>query len=89
MRRIGLWQFEPPPPEAFEFRSAFAMDTMAFIQWLQFVLIPRVRDLMENGGEWPSDSYVGVKAVRELDGVDEAEGLISLLSEFDGLFAGA
>jgi uncharacterized protein YqcC (DUF446 family) len=85
MRRIGFWQVEPPPPEAFEFRVAFAMDTMAFSQWLQFVFIPRVRSLLENGGEWPSGSQVGVKAVREFDGVEEAANLVGLLSEFDAL----
>ena len=86
MRRIGFWQSEPPPPEAFEFRAAFAMDTMAFSQWLQFVFIPRVRSLLENGGQWPPSSHVGAQAVREFDGVNEASDLVSLLSEFDALF---
>jgi uncharacterized protein YqcC (DUF446 family) len=86
MRRIGLWQEEPLPPEAYDFRSAFGMDTMAFTQWLQFILIPRVRSIIEEGGSFPAESHVAAQAVRELDGHPDASALMSLLAEFDALF---
>src|SRR5215216_345513 len=38
MKRIGMWQSAPLEPERYNFTQAFAMDTMAFSQWLQFVL---------------------------------------------------
>ena len=44
MRRIGYWQSEPLRPEQMEFTQAFAMDTMIFAQWMQFVFLPRVRE---------------------------------------------
>ncbi|MDQ5825639.1 MAG: YqcC family protein [Chloroflexota bacterium] len=83
MQRIGMWSAEPPPAEAFEFRAAFAMDTMPFVHWLQFVFIPRVREIIATEGDFPRSSQVGAQAVRELDGINEASGLISLLSDFD------
>jgi len=86
MRRMGIWQEEPLPPEAYDFRAAFGMDTMAFSQWLQFIFIPRVRSIIEEGGKFPSESHVGTQAIREFDGVPEASSLVSLLVEFDGLF---
>jgi uncharacterized protein YqcC (DUF446 family) len=86
MRRIGYWQAEPLKPEAYRFKQAFAADTMSFPQWLQFVFLPKVRDLAQKGGELPDGSMVGAYAVRELDTDPNADQLVSLLSEFDSLF---
>ena len=86
MRRIGYWQAEPPPPEAFEFRQAFAMDTRAFVQWLQWVFVPRVREIVAEHGEFPHASQVGGQAVREFDGDHDAAALVTKLNEFDALF---
>lgn len=86
MKRIGMWQEEPLPPQAYAFQKAFAMDTMAYSQWLQFVFIPRVRQIVSEKGTFPSGSMVATQAIREFDGWTEAGDLISLLSEFDAMF---
>ena len=83
MRRIGVWQETPLPEEAYQSTRAFCGDTMSFYQWLQFVLIPRVRNVVATRGTFPPKSQVGAYAVRELDGSDEAAELITLLSAFD------
>lgn len=83
MKHIGMWSLTPPPPEAFHFRAAFAMDTMPFVHWLQFVFIPRVRGIIAAQGELPGSSQVGAQAVREFDGITGASGLLALLSDFD------
>lgn len=86
MKRIGYWSLEPPPDEAYSFQKAFAMDTMAFSQWLQFIFIPRVRSIIELKGDFPSESMVAAQAAREFEGDENASDLVTLLSEFDGLF---
>jgi uncharacterized protein YqcC (DUF446 family) len=86
MRRIGLWQGAPLDPAKYDFHAAFAMDTMAFTQWLEFVFIPRVRSIIDAKGEFPTSSMVGVQAYRELDGAPEASALVALLTDFDALF---
>jgi uncharacterized protein YqcC (DUF446 family) len=88
MRSIGYWQEEPLPAEAYDFTQAFAMDTMAYSQWLQFIFIPRVRSIIETDGDFPAGSSVGTQAIREFDGSTEAEGLVSLLCEFDRIIEG-
>jgi uncharacterized protein YqcC (DUF446 family) len=85
MRRIHLWQENPLEAEQYDFRAAFAADTMSFPQWLQFIFIPNVKRAAESGN-FPSSSQVSVRAVREFDGMDEASKLIDLLSAFDALF---
>lgn len=86
MKRIGYWQAAPPPPEAFEFRMAFAIDTMAYEQWLQFVFIPNVKKILEVRGHFPRHSEVGGQAIREFDGDENAQQLVNLLIQFDSLF---
>jgi len=85
MQKIGLWQTEPLRPEQLEFTQAFAMDTMTFAQWLQFIFLVRVREAVASN-EFPSGSSVGAQAVREFDGDPDADRLITLLSEFGALF---
>jgi uncharacterized protein YqcC (DUF446 family) len=85
MRQVQLWQENPLEAEQYDFRAAFAADTMSFPQWLQFIFIPNVKRAAATGN-FPSESQVGVKAVRELDGMAEATRLTELLSEFDALF---
>ncbi len=86
IKRTGYWSSEPLPEAAYQFQAAFAMDTMTFVQWLQFVFIPRVRDILATQGTFPSQSMVGVQAMREFDGDEDASRLVSLLTEFDELF---
>ncbi len=86
MQHIGFWSDEPLPAEDYRFSLAFGMDTMSFAQWLQFIFIPRVRAIIEERGEFPARSMVGAQAARELNTDPQAARLVSLLSEFDGLF---
>lgn len=85
LKDLGWWSAEPPPDAAFEFARPFAMDTMAFSQWLQWILLPRVREAAEEGA-FPSGSHVAAQAVREYDGVPEASELVRRLADFDALF---
>jgi len=86
LKRLGRWWDQPPPPEAFEDMGAFGSKTMAFEQWLEFVLIPRVREIIAARGAFPSSSQVSVYATREWDGDPDVDRLLTLLREFDALF---
>jgi uncharacterized protein YqcC (DUF446 family) len=86
MKNIGYWQTKPLPKGAMDFHSAFAMDTMAYSQWLQFVFIPRVNQIVSEQGNFPTKSAVGAQAIREFDGSNEASSLVHLLCEFDAMF---
>lgn len=67
MKRVGYLSVEPLPDQADQFKQAFAMDTMAFSLWSQFVLIPRVHQILEEQGSFPGDSMAGAQAMREFD----------------------
>jgi uncharacterized protein YqcC (DUF446 family) len=87
MREAGMWQDAPLDPAQYDFRMAFAMDTMAFSQWLQFVFLPRVREIVAGGGSLPGASNVAAQAVREFDGMQDSAGpVLDALIAFDALF---
>lgn len=86
MKKVGLWQNEPLQPEAYNITAAFGAGTMSLEQWIQFILISRVTDIIKEKGSFPPGSSVGVYAVRSFDGMPEASHLITLLCEFDALF---
>ncbi|HLL76066.1 MAG TPA: YqcC family protein [Pyrinomonadaceae bacterium] len=87
MKRIGMWQEQPLPPEQYAFRQAFAGDTMAFDQWLQFILLPRAREIVSTRGRFPPFSEVSAQAAREFDTHPlDTSRLQTLLYEFDRLF---
>ena len=80
---MGAWRDDPPPASAFASEQAFLADTMTFFQWIQWVLLVRIRDIVEEKSEFPGRSQVGTYGVREFDGYDEASGLVELLCAFD------
>ncbi|MFV9670084.1 YqcC family protein [Pantoea sp. ARC607] len=46
MREYQLWQSTPPPEGALDSREPFCMDTLEPLQWLQWVLVPRMHALI-------------------------------------------
>ncbi len=54
MHELSLWQQLPPPPEAFESKEPFSIDTMSAEQWLQWVLIPRMYALLAAEANLPT-----------------------------------
>ncbi|MBX9599784.1 MAG: YqcC family protein [Bryobacteraceae bacterium] len=83
LKRIGLWSSDPIPEDAYTYRGAFAMDTMSFEQWLQFVLLPSLREIAAENGRFPKATGFGQRAIIEFDGLDNGDRLIELLGELE------
>lgn len=47
MRSMGQWESQQPSAEALRSEQPFAVDTLGFNQWLQFIFIPRMHYLIE------------------------------------------
>ncbi|MES1935267.1 hypothetical protein SAHY_12686 [Salinisphaera hydrothermalis EPR70] len=86
MRDGGLWHTDVPTPAAMASRTPFCADTLAFTEWLQFIFVPRMRELIETGGPLPSASGIAVMAEAKLTGNSSAENrVIEVLAAFDRL----
>ncbi len=86
LRRVGLWQSEPPPAEAFENDKPFCVDTMTFPQWLQFVMMERLEQLLHKGASMPAycDTAPMAEEYFKAEGI-EARALIEAVRELDRL----
>jgi uncharacterized protein YqcC (DUF446 family) len=85
LKRLNRWEKVPLPKEKFENMGAFEGQTMSFEQWLQFVLIRSIREIVDEKGVFPSESNVGTYAVREFDGDPDVDQLVLLLCQLDEL----
>lgn len=45
LRRLQQWQHEPPSAQALASTEPFCVDTLTFVQWLQFIFLPRMHAL--------------------------------------------
>ena len=80
LRRLRYLAGEPAPLA--DVSSAFGYGQISFEQWLGHVFLPNARAAVA-ANELPASSHVAGAAVRNLDGVDEADVLLGLLSAFD------
>lgn len=88
MREAGVWEPAPLPPAALRFSAPFGADTMSLEQWIQFVLVPRVRSLVPSNGPWPDSSQVSVQALSTLRSSPARGALIAALCRLDRVFNG-
>jgi len=85
LKRLRRWSNDPLPEEVYQNMGAFGSNTMSFEQWLQFVLIPRVREIVGEQGEFPAESNLAPYAIRYFDGDYDADSLRETLYQLDQL----
>ncbi len=85
LKRLARWSQNPLPEEAYEDMGAFGSNTMSFENWLQFVLIPRLREIVEEKSDFPAGSHLAPYAIRYFDGDYDADPLRELLYQLDQL----
>ncbi|HEY1029080.1 MAG TPA: YqcC family protein [Pseudomonas sp.] len=86
LRALGWWQDEAPGAEALASQEPFCVDTLRFEQWLQWIFLPRMKQLLEADAQLPSVS--GIQAMAEMvyqQQPEVARRLQALLGEFDRL----
>lgn len=62
LREMRLWDIVPPSAEALNSTEPFAVDTLDFNQWLQFIFIPRLYFLIEERQPLPTQCGVAPMA---------------------------
>lgn len=62
LRQLQLWEFEMISEEALASTEPFAIDTMSFPQWLQFIFLPRLYFMLEAQLELPTNCSVAPMA---------------------------
>ncbi|HAZ94567.1 MAG TPA: pseudouridine synthase [Porticoccaceae bacterium] len=86
LRLMQLWEMQSPSPEALSSVEPFAVDQLLFNQWLQFVFLPRMYELVESEAPLPDNCSIAPMAEEFFKGqVVEAAAIISRLAAIDRL----
>ncbi|WP_422135559.1 YqcC family protein [Endozoicomonas sp. ALD040] len=86
LKRLDCWQASPPSAQALASTTPFCMDTMGFTQWLQWLFIPRVHAILDQGADLPKGSNIKPYAEEALMVEKiEATHLLVLVERFDCL----
>jgi uncharacterized protein YqcC (DUF446 family) len=62
LRQLGLWQQESPPPGALVSQQPFCIDTLGLDQWLQFIFLPMMYELLQSGQDLPTECAIAPMA---------------------------
>ena len=84
MRQRGMWSETPPSDDAFESEMPFFVDRMNFLEWLQFVFLVRIRDMVENAESLPDTCSIAPMAeIHFGEAGIQAGQVIALLAQID------
>lgn len=84
LRRLTLWEAASPPAADLCSAEPFCCDTLSFPQWLQWVLLPRMYDVVAQGGPYPARSGIYVYAEEwAMHNCAEGLALLRLVKRFD------
>lgn len=86
LRRVRLWQEQAPSQEALASEQPFAVDTLAFHEWLQFILLPRMHHLVEGRLPLPESCAITPMAEETYQASELMKPLLLQLQRLDRVF---
>jgi len=90
LENSGLWELDSPPASHLASTEPFCVDTLNFTQWLQWVLIPRMREIIDAEAPLPPESGIHVLAQEALKDMEQdMRPLIAEIQAFDQLLSEA
>jgi uncharacterized protein YqcC (DUF446 family) len=90
LRQLQLWQQHAPSAEALVSTQPFAIDTLNFPQWLQFVFLVKMRQLLELQQPLPQSCAIAPMAEEYFSKQDMVvTTLLASLSALDSLLSSA
>ena len=86
LHRLECWESQAPSPQALASSQPFAIDRLNFTQWLQFIFLPKLTELVEAGSALPQSCSTAPMAeeyfkTQQID----AEALLNHLAAIDRL----
>ncbi len=88
LRQLSLWDKIPPSSEALASTQPFCVDTLSLPQWLQFIFIPTMYQMIEAGDELPDRCGIAPMAEEFFKGSALAsEDLVRSLELIDELLS--
>lgn len=83
---MSMWQAEAPSVQQLNSQAPFCVDTLSFDQWLQWIFIPRMVDIIEHGEGMPGACNIGPMGEEAFAHLGRRQyRLIEILGEIDQL----
>ncbi len=82
----SIWSSRPPEESAFNSTAPFSCDTMPLEQWLQFIFMPTMEELVDRGAPLPSEIAVLPIAEESFQGQKFVD-LLSVIAKLDNLLS--
>lgn len=79
MRSQGRWESLAPAASALQSTQPFAVDTLSFDQWLQWILVPRMNELLAMQMPLPANCAIAPMAEEVYDKEDPGGARIILI----------
>lgn len=88
LRLLHCWDAEPPTLDALQSVEPFCVDTMEFYQWLQWIFLPRLYELLTSDLALPNQCSVApMVEVWANSRALKARGLLEVLQKIDTLLS--
>ena len=83
LRRMKLWQTEMPSAKALSSTTPFCADTLYYEEWLQWLFVPRMKEILEQSLPLPQQCDIHTYVEQQCRG--DCERLLGLIKKFDEL----
>lgn len=95
LRDLDAWSDTVPSAEALASDQPFAIDTLEFVEWLQFIFLPRMQELVQSGAPLPvacgiapmAEEYFSGRSIASGKPFADSEQLIVALAAIDELLS--
>ena len=71
LRAQNFWQTSKPSLQALSSREPFAIDTLTFVQWLQFIFLEKMNELIQFSQPLPNSISIHPMATEYFIGIPE------------------
>ena len=83
LKRYEMWQSEPPSLAALTSVEPFAVDTLSCQEWLQWVFIPKLHEMIDAGEELPVGFAISPYVEETMMGSEGGKRVHQLCVELD------
>ncbi|WP_413113760.1 YqcC family protein [Thaumasiovibrio sp. DFM-14] len=88
LRQHQLWDENAPTTQALSSSVPFAADTLSCTQWLQWIFIPRMTVLLEQGGALPHGFEITPYVEETMRNDTSCDDIVVITRQLDQLFGG-
>ncbi|WP_105903029.1 YqcC family protein [Vibrio gangliei] len=81
--QLDLWESQAPSEQALNSAQPFALDELKPTQWLQWIFIPKMRELIDSESEVPIGFEISPYFEQSMGGDPHLDNFLPILQQLD------